>query len=42
MAVWNKKQIRVYELVCDASKSDDEKVVRNEKGLFYKNSKFIE
>ncbi|CAF1379534.1 unnamed protein product [Adineta steineri] len=34
VAVWNKKQIRVYELLCDASKSDDEKVVRTEKGSF--------
>ncbi len=32
VAIWNKKQIRVYELICDASKSDEEKVVRNEKG----------
>lgn len=32
IAVWNKKQVRVYELICDASKSDDEKVVRVEKG----------
>jgi hypothetical protein len=32
IAIWNKKQIRVYELICDASKSDEEKVVRNEKG----------
>lgn len=34
LAIWNKKQIRVYELVCDASKSDEEKVVRTEKGYF--------
>ena len=32
IAVWNKKQVRVYELICDASKSDEEKVVRVEKG----------
>ncbi|CAF1384504.1 unnamed protein product, partial [Rotaria sordida] len=34
IAIWNKKQVRVYELICDASKSDEEKVVRNEKGYF--------
>ncbi|UJR28505.1 hypothetical protein I4U23_009743 [Adineta vaga] len=33
IAVWNKKQIRVYELICDASKADAEKVVCNNKGL---------
>ena len=33
--MWNKKQIRVYELVCDASKSDEEKVMRQEKGTVH-------
>ncbi|CAF0995675.1 unnamed protein product [Adineta ricciae] len=33
IAVWNKKQLRVYELIYDASKSEEEKVVRNNKGI---------
>lgn len=33
--MWNKKQIRVYELICDASKSDEEKVVHQEKGTVH-------
>ncbi|CAF1609107.1 unnamed protein product [Didymodactylos carnosus] len=34
IAIWNRKQVKIYELICDASKSDEEKIQRTEKGSF--------